>query len=152
MIKIIDTIGFAGPFILLAINSVYLWRRNKYLVTYLTFFCIDAVINNRLKHFIKQPRPDNQIYLNEYDITEENIDNHRYGMPSGHAQSVGYSITFLYLSSKSTALLITTSFLGAITVYQRYKYHRHTIKQLLVGLIIGIGLGFVALDFINRNN
>jgi membrane-associated phospholipid phosphatase len=102
--------------------------------------------NSGLKQLIREPRPRNQIYLNKYDISEANISKHKYGMPSGHAQATGYSITFLYLVSKSPTLLMITSFIGATTLYQRYVYNRHTIGQLIIGLLIGIGIAFTSLN------
>ena len=95
---------------------------------------------------IREPRPRNQIYLNKYDVSEANISRHKYGMPSGHAPSTGYSITFLYLVSKSQTLLMITSFIGALTMYQWYVYRRHTIGQLIGGLLIGICIAFTSLN------
>jgi len=65
-------------------------------------------------------------------------------MPSGHAQSVGYSITFMYLVVIRLLYLYISTFIGAITVYQRYSYKRHTIFQLISGLIIGSIVGMVS--------
>ena len=136
MIHQIDLIGFYGPLIIGLINCAYLWRRKIFLITYVLFFIVNSFINGVLKNIIQEPRPTGQIYLNEYDIVQNTAPS-KYGMPSGHAQSTGYSITFLYLVVHSPALLIITAFIGSLTVYQRFKYRRHTIPQLIFGLAIG---------------
>lgn len=136
MIRQTDLIGFYGPLIIGFINCIYLWRRKIFLITYALFFIVNSFINGILKNIIQEPRPTGQIYLNEYDIVPNTAPS-KYGMPSGHAQSTGYSITFLYLVVHSPALLILTAFIGSLTIYQRFKYRRHTIPQLIVGLAVG---------------
>jgi membrane-associated phospholipid phosphatase len=136
MIRQIDLIGFYGPLIVGLINCVYLWRRKIILITYVLFFMVNIFINGVLKNIIQEPRPTGQVYLNEYDIVPNTAPS-KYGMPSGHAQAMGYSITFLYLVAKSPALLIINVFIGSLTVYQRFKYRRHTISQLVIGLVMG---------------
>ena len=147
---IIDNIGFWGPLIQMVINATYMWNRNIYLITYLAFFLLNSQLNNGLKQLIKEPRPPNQIYLNEYDVSEKTLAQHKYGMPSGHAQSTGYSVAFLYLVTKSPPALIVSMFIGAITVYQRYKYHRHTIEQLVAGLITGASVALISHTLVTK--
>ena len=146
MIEIIDNIGFMGPLILVPINIAYLWNRQRYVILYVIFLCVNSLINSGLKQLIREPRLKNQIYLNKYDVSEANINIHKYGMPSGHAQSTGYSIAFLYLVSNSQTMLMISSFIGALTVYQRYVYRRHTIEQIITGLVVGIGIAFISLN------
>ena len=148
MIRQIDLIGFYGPLIIGFIHCVYLWRRKIILITYVFFAIVNIFINGVLKNLIQEPRPREQIYLNEYDVVPNTAPS-KYGMPSGHAQSIGYSITFLYLVVHSPALLIITTFIGSLTIYQRFKYGRHTILQLIVGLVIG---SFIAIISWNSGN
>ena len=129
-----DSIGFYGPLLLVFINSMYLWYRIKYLISYLLFLLLNSLSNILLKKLIQEPRPYGQIYFNEYD--KESVYD-KYGMPSGHAQSIGYSTTFMYLVAQSPTILIVSSFIGSLTLYHRLKYRRHTIFQLLMGLLIG---------------
>jgi membrane-associated phospholipid phosphatase len=136
MIYYLDSIGFYGPLILAFINITYLWGRERYQIAYLLFFLLNSFLNTTLKNIIQERRPTGQIYFNEHDITPSDKFV-TYGMPSGHAQSTGYSIAFLYLVTQSPALLIGSAFIGSLTLYQRYKYRRHTISQLLIGLFIG---------------
>jgi membrane-associated phospholipid phosphatase len=114
-----------------------------YLISYLFYFGVNSLANNVIKNIIQAPRPTEQIFLNNYDKCTHDIISD-YGMPSGHAQSVGYSITFLYLVVYSPPVFYISIFISAITMYQRYTYNRHTIIQLIVGLIIGSIVGMVS--------
>jgi membrane-associated phospholipid phosphatase len=62
----------------------------------------------------------------------------KYGMPSGHAQSVFFSTTFLYLVKGSPSWLIIELFIVALSIYQRLKYRQHTLEQLFTGSAIGL--------------
>lgn len=131
----LDTIGFYGPIILLITNIYYLFYKKTYLYVYLLFFVINSCINRALKAIIREPRPNDQRFMlfeNKEDV---------YGMPSGHAQSIFYSTTFLYLTTASYYLLIISLFVCALTIYQRYHFRRHTLKQLFIGSLVGIGIG-----------
>ena len=59
-------------------------------------------------------------------------------MPSGHAQSVSFSLIYLYLVQKSIWLLILNTIILLLTVIQRWNYRKHTIEQLLIGTMVGI--------------
>lgn len=140
MIYYIDQIGFYGPLIIALMNIIFLWSRNIYLISYVLYLGVNALVNRVMKNIIQSPRPTGQIFISKHDndITSD------YGMPSGHAQSVGYSITFMYLVVYSPVILYISTFIGAITIYQRYSYKRHTIFQLISGLIIGSIVGMVS--------
>jgi len=138
MIFYIDQIGFYGPLIIALINIIFLWFRNIYLISYVLNFGVNTLANIAMKNIIQSPRPTGQIFINKHDLTND------YGMPSGHAQSIGYSITFMYLVVYSPTILYISAFIGAITVYQRYIYKRHTTFQLISGLIIGSIVGMVS--------
>jgi membrane-associated phospholipid phosphatase len=145
MIYYMDLVGFYGPLIIGLINAFALWCRKIYLISYVLFFAVNSFINGILKNIIQQSRPSGQIYLNDHDVVPDSAPS-KYGMPSGHAQSVGYSVTFLYLVVHSPAVLCASLFIGVLTVYQRFKYRRHTISQLFAGLIIGSIVGMVSYE------
>jgi membrane-associated phospholipid phosphatase len=107
-----------------------LWKQ-KYIYGYLLFYIINTFINNLLKNSIKQARPNNTMTNEKY------TEIHKYGMPSYHAQSVVFSLVFLYLVNKSIFLLLIEIFIVFITLYQRWYYRFHTIEQLAVGSFIG---------------
>ena len=91
-----------------------------------------------LKNIIQQHRPNHgkKIMNENYEGVE------LYGMPSGHAQSVFFSLSFLYFVKGSPSWLIIELFISALTLYQRWKYRQHTSEQLFVGSIVGIGFAY----------
>uniref|UniRef100_A0A6C0I085 Phosphatidic acid phosphatase type 2/haloperoxidase domain-containing protein n=1 Tax=viral metagenome TaxID=1070528 RepID=A0A6C0I085_9ZZZZ len=138
--KSLDYIGYTGPIITFAITSVYLLFISKYV--YLIFFCggfwINILLNHELKNWIREPRPNKPIpYI---DNSFEGA--HIYGMPSGHAQMCLYNIGFLFFVSSNNWILAISILISILTLFQRWKFRRHTIKQLCVGSLIGFGLSF----------
>lgn len=147
--KIVDTIGFFGPHILLCIGIILLWKQSKYFYGYLLFYVINTFINKLLKMVIREPRPKDGKNImgfekNVYEGIEE------YGMPSGHAQSCFYSMSYLYLVKENPIWLIVNLFIASLTIYQRWSYNRHTAQQLLVGSMVGIFIGWASVIFINK--
>ena len=137
-IRMLDTVGFLGPFILFGIGVWQLWGNNGFWCAYLVVFVMNSVINKIAKVIVKQPRPnDGESIMNENYTGAE-----MYGMPSAHAQSVFSSLTFLYLVKESPAWLIGELFIAGLTVYQRWKYRRHTMEQLGVGAIFGMFVAY----------
>ena len=132
-IKIFDKIGFFGPFILIIVNIWQLWENHGFWCAYLVVTFMSSVINKLVKNIVKQPRPID----GESIINEEYTGYEMYGMPSAHSQSVFSSVTFLYLVKESPAWLLIGLFIAGLTVYQRFKYKRHTMEQLIVGAILG---------------
>jgi membrane-associated phospholipid phosphatase len=129
-----DYIGYYGPIVLLVIAIMLLINKTKIITLYILFFIINILLNGVIKITIREPRPNGNKLFNEFENTEGT---EQYGMPSGHAQSVAYTATFLYLFTKSPDIFMGACFIGAITIYQRYKYKRHSILQLLAGATIG---------------
>jgi membrane-associated phospholipid phosphatase len=143
-IPIIDDIGFYGPIILFILTIIMLWGSLKYLNVFLIFSFLNIIINNILKNIIKAPRPHNpnkNIIYNKFEKTN-GIDT--YGMPSGHAQSVSFATLYMYLVTKSEGLLIGSSFIGMLSLLQRYRFKRHSIKQLLIGVIVGCSVAYTS--------
>lgn len=140
IINVLDYIGYYAPLIAICLVSYFLWKQPKFLFIYVVGVFINSQLNSLAKMIIKQPRPPNQKY-NEID-NDSFTTNHIYGMPSLHAQMVAYSLTFGYLVSKSTVELISGSFVLAITIYQRWKYHRHSLEQLAVGAVLGSAFAY----------
>jgi membrane-associated phospholipid phosphatase len=138
--NIFDKIGFLGPLLLFSIGIYNLLDQKIYLIAYLVFFITNTLLNKILKRLIKQQRPSygKSIMNEQYKGTE------MYGMPSGHAQSAFFSISFLYLVKESPALFIVELFIAALTLFQRWKYRQHTPEQLFAGSIVGIGFAFFA--------
>ena len=140
----LDLLGFYGPAILGLLNLLCLWCYNSYFSAFIIGYIGSFFLNGFLKHIIREPRPANQRHINEHDRP-----NHadRFGMPSGHAQMTGYAITFLYLVVRNPCLLVISVFIGALTVFQRYAYRRHTATQLFAGLTVGATTAYMLYEY-----
>ena len=124
-------------------------KQSKYFYGYILFYVINTFINKFIKLVVRDPRPKDgknimDFEKNVYEGIEE------YGMPSGHAQSCFYSITYLYLVKENSIWLIVELFIASLTIYQRWKYNRHTAQQLMVGSMVGAFVGWVSVVLINK--
>ena len=139
-IHILDDIGFFAPMILFTFSIILLWSRIKYLNVYLIFFLLNMLLNKTLKQLIGEPRPGEATEKNVYKGYENTKGAEIYGMPSGHAQSVLFSTIYTYLVTKTESVLIGGGFISMLSLIQRYKFKRHSIKQLIVGSLLGAGV------------
>ena len=143
--RIIDYIGFMGPMILIIIYSFALINKPDYLSIFVIGLAANIVLNKALKFIIREPRPSNPI---EYLSNDNNIyvSEEKYGMPSGHTQWAGFSVTFFNMITRSPAWLLVGLIISGLTFKQRLKYRRHTLSQLIVGSITGMVFAFVSLS------
>jgi membrane-associated phospholipid phosphatase len=155
MLSTIDLIGFYGPWIQGVINVSQLIMQKYYLLGYVGFAYVNIFINKWLKINYKEARPAAQeetglpIQMSDPDIFGmPNAD--IYGLPSGHAQQILFSVFYLFFVKRSVFLLIGGLFLSALTVYQRWKYKRHSIKQLIYGSSIGIVISYIGYYITSR--
>jgi membrane-associated phospholipid phosphatase len=140
--EIIDTfmenplsgIGYYGPLILIFINVYFLYDRFFWCYIYVIFVIINSFLNKLLKNIIKEPRPKNWKAFASFEKLENE---ESYGMPSGHAQSVMFSVIFYYLIFGIDEVLLSMLFITGLTVFQRGYNKNHTYTQLFIGLIIG---------------
>jgi len=138
---ILDTIGHYGPILVFVIAIYNIFYMKYYFWSFLILSLVNAKLNEIFKLYIREPRPKDQIaFIDHNNLTGP----HLYGMPSGHAQGISFSIIYLYLVKQSNPLLYLTLFIGGLTIYQRWKYHRHSIEQLAAGFITGSVLGYFA--------
>jgi membrane-associated phospholipid phosphatase len=144
MENLVDGIGFYGPKLLVMIDVFFLSDQLLYLFAYLIFRVVNSIVNKYLKLFFREHRPKNQIHYTIFDKPSFRGETSHYGMPSGHAQHSFYSISFLYLATNSKFALFLSIFIAACSGYQRWKYNKHSLTQLLVGTMIGIIMGYVA--------
>ncbi len=134
-----------GP-TLFVVAIFYLRNKPTCLYIFVFGFILNPIINLFLKKIIKQPRPNYNKNLEKAFKIKDNLgefvpaDN--YGMPSGHANLIFYTTTYLYLITHDMNLLVFTVILSILTSIQRVVYKKHTIEQVVVGGIIGIGLGY----------
>lgn len=146
-IKIIDTIGYFGPQILAITSGFLLFKKPTLLTMYFFGFIINSLLNLVLKGIIKQPRPSEDKHLfNIWLHNEMKTDRHwydRFGMPSGHAESVFYSTVFIFFALKNNNITILYLIISLNTLFQRIKYKNHTVSQVIVGSIVGAILAFL---------
>jgi membrane-associated phospholipid phosphatase len=123
MEQIIDNIGYYGPVILFALGFYALLERKPFYTAFVFGNISNSLLNMVLKNIIREPRP----------IEEEGD----YGFPSGHAQSVFFSLVFLFLAKGPAVFIYIMACISVLTLYQRWKYKKHSVKQLVAGSIIG---------------
>lgn len=149
IIKIIDILGYLGPYLLGIITMILLFFYKLYtlLIFYSIGYGLNTIINLILKGLIKQPRPteDKHIFTLE-KTTDKRISFDRYGMPSGHAQSVCYSTIFVWFALKNVWITLFYLFIVVASVTQRIKYKNHDWKQVIIGMIVGIIVGYIMFE------
>jgi len=136
----LDGLGFYGPIVILFIIVYVLRKQSKYMVVYFIAVFVNNFFNKFLKSLFLEERPKNPIPFSKYE-TYKNIES--YGMPSGHASSIGFSITYLLLVKSQSMWLPVCIFIGILTMYQRVKYRRHTVEQVCLGAITGSIFGWI---------
>lgn len=143
IIQIIDTIGVSGPIVLGISSLILLYNKSNLFSVYIIGFIINSLLNILLKGIIKQPRPSEDIHMfNIKLMSGKRIGYDKFGMPSGHAQSVFYSTLFILFALKNNIITFFYFIISFLTIYQRIKYFNHDIYQVIIGSIIGSILGF----------
>ena len=142
---LLDYVGFFGPIILFCISVWKLSVRVPFLYGYLGLFLASTVVNKVLKVLFKEPRPEGSMTIvgEPYQGADE------YGMPSGHAQSVAFSTTYLYLVTKNMLWLALELCVVALTLIQRWKYKNHSVSQLVIGALVGAFWGYYGYQWMN---
>ena len=145
MKELINHIGNSGSIILLLFSIILLYNKPTTLFFYCLGFLINSLLNIFLKLAIKQPRPSENERLFYLKLNNGyNIEFNKYGMPSGHAQSVLYSLVFIYFASNyNKKITLLYLLISLITCYQREEYMYHTIFQVFIGIIIGLLVGYL---------
>lgn len=144
--KTTDIVGFFSPWLLMVIGIINLWNRKPFMYAYLIGGVVNKYLNLFLKNAIKQPRPTNGRSL----VDEPYGGSDTYGMPSFHSQSSFYSIAYLFFVKQSVFLFGIELLIGMASIYQRWKYRRHTVEQLGAGAFVGITLAYVTFYVTNR--
>ncbi len=145
-------LGYIAPILFFVITCCLIFH--KHLTFYFFFFgfILNNIINICLKFTIREPRPQNDnlyfesLFSNHSQTTSNNVskrwDIDRYGMPSGHAQNMSFITSFLFFNTKHYFFTILSILTTLLTIFQRYYYNNHTILQILVGLLMGVIVGF----------
>lgn len=140
IVPIFDYVGFKGPIITSTITFVSLLNQPQYALSFVVGSVLNYYLILLLKELIKEPRPSNPIAYIEDNIYKGPI---LYGMPSGHAQISFFSITYLYLTKRPFTIVALSFFIGCLTLYQRWKFRRHTVEQLAVGTVSGSAFSYL---------
>jgi len=139
----IEIVGYEGPNISLVITSFALLDQKKYLGSFILFYFVDYYLIGLLKNMIEEPRPKG--YLDKKNDDSGKYEGIAfYGMPSGHSAIVWYSTVFLWLVKQSPNLLILELAICFNTMYQRWSFKKHSIKQLAVGALLGGSVAWIA--------
>ena len=159
----LSRIGYHGPNTMLLLILIMLFTvvqsSNIYLYIYVIVWqIISHFINLTIKNTLKHPRPDSDKNENFKNL-KPSIDNyliiHRnFGMPSGHAQAVISQLVFIALYFQQPILTTISIIQAGITLWQRCATHRHSIKQLIAGSMIGVIVGvsfYKIIPFITEN-
>lgn len=149
--EIFALIGTTGPLLLLT-SSLFLLRfKTTYLFFYLLGFIVNIILNCILKVTIQDPRPKEDIVLFELALNHgKRIAMDKYGMPSLHAQSVGYSYAFILFTIHNMYVMWGYLIISLITMMQRYTYKNHTFFQIVIGNFIGVVAGTLCYMLSNK--
>lgn len=133
-------VGTFSPIILFFITLFALRTHKTRAYFFLFGYAFTLVSNYFLKILFKQPRPNQNAELFRIQLEHNKyIDPARYGMPSGHAQLLFYSLAFVLLSySKPPAMIWLYVALVLIGCAQRVVFHLHTFAQVIVGAFFGL--------------
>ena len=139
LLDLIHSIGYFGDYIILVFGIIVLFYSSPIIVCilFIIFFFLGKYLVDVIRNIIKQKRPERRIkFLSDEPPTT------KYGMPSGHNESTGFSTIFIYLTTKKYLWLMLI--LSAIVAYQRYKFRNHTIQQIICGYVFGLLFGYLS--------
>lgn len=101
-------------------------------VKFTLFLLCSIALNQLLKKYIKEERP---------------VPSNTYGMPSGHAQMMWFIVWYNMNEIKNIYIQLFL-FLSALFIsYDRVRREKHTVKQVVVGTIIGSLFGYITSKF-----
>ena len=150
--------GKYGPLILFFPTVFLLWNKKNALMYYVLGFFLNSISNVFLKLLFRQPRPsdDKQKFDLALDkgrrfLFDSGIPYDVFGMPSGHSQSVAFTLVFVFISIPNNAYRMFCLLIALITLWQRVQYRHHTIMQVTVGSVVG-GLFAYFMFYMNRKN
>lgn len=145
-IDFIYGIGYFGEYIVFIITILLIFNHKLYLIIYVIMFVLNKTINEYLKGYFKQSRPNNPTKFLESDKFSKK----KFGMPSGHSQLVFFSIMYSYLvTQKVMPWVLILLIIGCIVIYERYIFKNHTINQLISGALIGSAIAYLTINAIN---
>ncbi len=133
----------------------YMHFKNKYSMAMFLSVFLNVIINLvTKKYLIEKMKPYNHKlpilgkFCRPIDKNCNNLNVLGYGMPSGHSQIASFIAAFYYfyyLSKEDFSYnkFILLSIIAVFVMYTRYTAKMHTIPQITLGSIYGIGIAFV---------
>lgn len=131
---ILHHIGMYGIFGVNIYGAIQLREHTHALSVFVLFMIANELFNRFLKTVIREERPS--------ELISDKTDSAYYGMPSGHSQHVFFSAMYLQLQGIEYREFIWL--VALITMYERVANNKHTIRQVIVGALIGLGVGYFA--------
>lgn len=156
--KMLNRTGKYGPLILFFSSVFLLWNKKNLLFYYIIGFFLNSITNVFLKILIRQPRPsdDKQKFELAMDkgkrfLFDSGIPYDVFGMPSGHSQSVAFTVIFVFMTIQNNVFRLFCLVIALITLWQRVQYNHHTVLQVMVGSMVG-GIFAVFMFHMNKKN
>jgi membrane-associated phospholipid phosphatase len=154
-VQLLYALGFFSELLILILVIYLLYDRTFELLFFLVGVTLNNILNRILKPILKDPRPSSPIKFLHSEKFPKKLEytknSNYYGMPSGHAQNVAYSLAYLYWTIQESNLLKLFSLLiGGLTVFERWWFRNHTLLQLAVGIMVGIILARITISLRNR--
>lgn len=137
-------------------GPVFLNRHFYRLVAFFVGALCCVVLNVLLKRLCLAPRPNSDDAFFRVTMSMEKNRNDPWfiarhcGMPSGHAQLAGFALVYVVLSTHQWGIWATMAALTIVTCVQRVVTQAHSVLQVLVGLLVGMVLGWVFYDMTTR--
>ena len=154
---ILYNIAKYSHYILIVISLFLLRNNNTLLYYYIIGVSLSELINMLLKILIKEDRPKNDKSNDDKSNDDKSNDEksidgksnddkdellssniQKYGMPS-----VSFSTMFIYLSLHNIYLTSIFIIISFIAVFQRVYLKFHTLKQVIVGILVGSFLSYL---------
>jgi len=150
--RILQSIGYNGP-VILFLTTLFLMPSKTLVLAFVIGSILNIAINAILKECIAEPRPSAEYqHIDIYGKihakkTLEQGNTHQYGMPSGHAQSVWFSVFYVWYVLQNVGITAMYTVLAIYTSVQRVQLNNHTSTQVIVGAIIGGFLGYLTYKY-----
>ena len=149
------SLPFTSIFFSLLISILF---QNKISFIISILLILDNGLNKVFKIIFKKfipfdgPRPKNAKNCGCFiDLNNINKLSISHGMPSGHTENIFFLTTFLALYFKSFFKTILLSIIAFYGGYLRIKFGCHTIRQVIIGGLLGTILAYISYFLLKKN-
>jgi hypothetical protein len=155
-------IGFFSEFILLFFVTMMLIAKSEDpgtdVVVYVMGLIMSGGINTVLKRWIQQPRPHDPLkflYSEHFDrrrtiaylfgSIRPKIGRPDQSLPVYDSPTLGLKPTLRYRLQPQSWIWASCAAIAVLTWIERWKFHNHTLSQLMMGALVGVGLAYVVI-------